>query len=93
MKSHIATLNRTRIAVVLVESGATVPGRGDELIAQLQPHFPTLPIMLVSAEPGEHMGLRAYAHFQYRSFLLELLLQPEIAWADLPLIPEQPLPF
>ena len=49
--------------------------------------------MLVSAEPVEHMGRRAYAHFQSPSHFMELLTLSAIDWQDLPRIPEQPPPF
>jgi hypothetical protein len=67
------------LAIVLVESADTLPERATALLALLQPHFPTLPIMLVSIEDT---GLRAFATFQTSELLAQLRLD-ELAFVDL----------
>lgn len=74
------------IIVAIVDPEYTVPGPGDELVKQLQPHFRIHPIMLVSVQPN---GFRAYAHFQ--THLLLALIQLEnlnMRELDLALAPE-----
>lgn len=80
------------IALALVPSEYTRPGRGDDLLKKIQPHLPTHPIMLVSVE---EKGFRAYALFQTHLLLmlaqLEYLNFVEVDLAAEP--PGAPVPF
>lgn len=61
------------------------PGVGDVLLARLAPHFPTLPIMLVSAKAS---NARAYATFETDALLAELdLAGLVLTEVDLDLVP------
>jgi hypothetical protein len=80
------------VLVVLTESQFTVAGPGDDLLAKIRPHFPTLPVMLVSIEDS---GFRAYAPFQTHTLLAYLQI-PLIHWHDLDMaapLPEEDPPF
>jgi hypothetical protein len=57
----VTVLKGVRVAVAFPPPAWVVPGIGDALLARLQPHFPTLPVMLVSRQPH---GVRAHAAFQ-----------------------------
>jgi len=58
--------------IAIVPSEFTMPGPGDQLLSQVQRHYPTHPIMLVSVEKN---GFRAHATFQ--THLLLALIQLE----------------
>lgn len=92
-KAAVVAINGTRIAVVLVDSTNMVPAAGDSIIARLQHHFPTLPIMLVSIENN---GFRAHAAFQTGE-LLALLQLKQIPFEDIdldvPPVRNSELPF
>jgi hypothetical protein len=72
MKSACITLGETRLALILVDSADTLPERGPALLVRLQPHFPALPIMLVSIEDN---GFRAFATFQTSELLALVQLE------------------
>lgn len=81
-----------RVLVALVDSNTTLPGAGDELLAKIRTHFPTVPAMLVSVEDS---GFRAYAPFQTHTLLAYLQI-PLIDWTEFDLdtpLPEDELPF
>jgi hypothetical protein len=63
MKIRVAVtvLKGVRVAVAFPPPAWVVPGIGDALLARLQPHFPTLPVMLASKQAH---GVRAHAAFQ-----------------------------
>lgn len=67
------------LAIVLVDSADTLPERGPALLVRLQPHFPALPIMLVSIEDN---GFRAFATFQ-TSELLALVQLEHVAFVEI----------
>jgi hypothetical protein len=80
------------IVVVLAPSSSTGLASGNALIARVQPHFPTSPIMLVSIEEN---GFRAHATFQ-TARLLALLQLELLSFAPVDLdeaTQDQPLPF
>lgn len=90
IKAANVVINRTNIAVCLVESSATAPAtdEGDRILRLLQPFFPTLPIMLVSVQDN---GFRSYATFQ-SSTLLSLAQFLNIPWQEYNLsIPPPPV--
>lgn len=72
LSAAIATLNDTDIAIVLVDSAFTVDPAGTVLLHSLRPHFPTLPVMIVSIERN---GFRAFATFQTAQLLAILQLE------------------
>jgi hypothetical protein len=57
----VTVLKGVRVAVAFPPPAWVVPGIGDALLARLQPHFPTLPVMLASRQPH---GVHAHAAFQ-----------------------------
>lgn len=65
-------MNGSQLLVALVEPEQANPGAGDELIRRIQPHYPTLPIMLVSVEDN---GFSAHATFQTAELLAMLQLE------------------
>ncbi len=92
MKLATTTINGSPILIALVDSVQLAPAAGDALMARIQPHFPTLPIMLVSVEDN---GFRAHAAFRTGEILALLQLE-QLAFVDLDLdapLPEQELPF
>ncbi|MFC4932530.1 hypothetical protein [Massilia sp. GCM10023247] len=82
------------IVVAIVESRYTLDGTGEAVLRQVEAHFPTRPVMLVSLEPN---GFRAYAPFQTGQLLallqLESLALREIDLALPPPAKDEPLPF
>jgi len=48
----IVEFRLARIVVALPHSSYVRPGVGDTLMRQLQPHYPGMPIALLSTEPG-----------------------------------------
>ena len=80
------------ILIALVPSEFTLSAAGDGLLSEIQRHYPTHPIMLVSVQPN---GFRAYAKFQTHMLLaliqLEYLDLVEVDLAMAP--PEEELPF
>lgn len=79
------------LLVALVDSDFTRPAAGDALMARIQPHFPTMPIMLVSIEAS---GFRAHAAFQTGALLALLQLeQLTFSSLDIDKPPEKKLPF
>lgn len=72
MKAACINVGRSALAIVLVDSADTLPERGAAMLTRLQPHFPTLPIMLVSIEDN---GFRAYATFQTSELLALVQLE------------------
>ena len=90
----IVELMSVSVAVALVDSIYThSSSAGNKLLAELAPHFLTLPIMLVSIEKN---GFRAHATFQ-TSVLLALLQMEQITFCEMTLdrgnIEERALPF
>jgi len=68
----------SRLVVALPDSSYVRPGVGDDLIKRLQPHYPALPIMLVTGEPG---AVPVYAQFQAAA--VAILAQLDLASLDL----------
>jgi hypothetical protein len=62
----LAVLKGVRVVVAFPPPAWVVPGMGDALLARLQPHFPALPVMLVSHQPH---GMRAHAAFQAQALV------------------------
>jgi hypothetical protein len=90
----LTVLKGVRVAVAFPPPAWVVPGIGDALLARLQPHFPTLPVMLVSSQPH---GVRTHAAFQaHRLVDGENLDGLELVEVDLdapPALPDAPPPF
>ncbi|MYM81125.1 hypothetical protein GTP44_04020 [Duganella sp. FT50W] len=59
--SAVIVLNHLTLAAILVDPDQTYPEPGARLIAEAQPYFPTLPIILVSPRIGGFS--RSFAHF------------------------------
>ena len=96
MKVEVAltVLKGVRVAVAFPPPAWVVPGMGDALLARLQPHFPTLPVMLASSQPH---GVRAHATFQAQRLVegedLDGLARVEVDLDAPPALPEEPPPF
>jgi len=96
MKIEVAltVLKGVRVAVAFPPPAWVVPGIGDALLARLQPHFPTLPVMLVSNQP---QGVRAHAAFQAQRLVegadLDGLERVEVDLDAPPILPDPPPPF
>jgi hypothetical protein len=99
MKIRVAVtvLKGVRVAVAFPPPAWVVPGIGDALLARLQPHFPALPVMLVSRQP---QGVRAHAAFQAQRLVegvegagLDALATTEIDLGQPPPVPDEPPPF
>jgi hypothetical protein len=96
MKIRVAltVLKGVRVAVAFPPPAWVVPGIGDALLARLQPHFPTLPVMLVSRQA---QGVRAHAAFQAGPLVdgadLDGLARVEIDLDQPPAPPDDPMPF
>jgi len=96
MKIEVAVtvLKGVRVAVAFPPPAWVVPGMGDALLARLQPHFPTLPVLLVSSQP---QGLRAHAAFQARALVdgadLDALDRTQIDLDRPPAAPDETPPF
>ena len=88
----ITIVNGSPVLVALVDSAFTLPAACDALMARIQPHHPTMPILLVSIEDN---GFRAHAAFRTGEILALLQLE-QLAFTDLDLdkpLPEKQLPF
>lgn len=72
MKAACISVGGSKLAIALVDSADTLPERGPPMLARLQPHFPALPIMLVSIEDN---GFRAFATFQTSELLALVQLE------------------
>lgn len=96
MKIEVAVtvLKGVRVAVAFPPPAWVVPGMGDALLARLQPHFPALPVLLVSSQPH---GVRAHAAFQAQALVagedLGGLVRSEIDLDQPPPAPEEAPPF
>ncbi|ALK98275.1 hypothetical protein AB595_07535 [Massilia sp. WF1] len=96
MKIRVAVtvLKGVRVAVAFPPPAWVVPGMGDALLARLQPHFPALPVMLVSKQAH---ALRAHAAFQAQALAegadLDALPTVEIDLDAPPAAPEEAPPF
>jgi hypothetical protein len=96
MKIEVAltVLKGVRVAVAFPPPAWVVPGIGDALLARLQPHFPALPVLLVSSQPH---GLRAHASFQAMALIegadLGALARFELDLDQPPALPDAPPPF
>jgi hypothetical protein len=90
----VAVLKGVKVAVAFPPPAWVTPGMGDALLARLQPHFPALPVMLVSNQPH---GVRAHAAFQAKSLVegsdLAALTRVEIDLDLPPALPDEPPPF
>jgi hypothetical protein len=62
----VAELKGVRVALAFPPPAWVAPGVGDVLLERLRPHFPTLPVMLVSVH--KH-GVRAHAAFQAQALV------------------------
>lgn len=62
----LAELKGVRVALAFAPPACVAPGVGDVLLERLRPHFPTLPLMLVSVD--KH-GVRAHAAFQAQALV------------------------
>ena len=90
----LAELKGVRVALAFPPPAWVAPGVGDVLLERLRPHFPTLPVMLVSVQ--KH-GVRAHAAFQAQALVdgADLTRLPRTA-IDLdvpPALPDEPTPF
>lgn len=74
MKIEVAEVTPygSSILVALVDPQYTTPTHGADLLARIQPYYPTHPIMLVSVQGN---GFQAYAAFQ--THLILALIQLE----------------
>lgn len=86
------TINRTRIAVVLVEPEQTYPEPAAAILAEAQRYFPTFPIILVS--PRVDGFSRTYATFDIDRIAPHINAD-KIRWRKFPPAPaaEPELPF
>jgi hypothetical protein len=62
----LAELKGVRVALAFPPPAWVAPGVGDVLLERLRPHFPTLPVMLVSIQ---RHGVRANAAFQAQALV------------------------
>ncbi|KQV48994.1 hypothetical protein [Massilia sp. Root335] len=62
----LAELKGVRVALAFPPPAWVAPGVGDVLLERLRPHFPTLPVMLVSVQ---RHGVRAHAAFQAQALV------------------------
>ena len=90
----LAELKGVRVALAFPPPAWVVPGVGDVLLERLRPHFPTLPVMLVSVQ--KH-GVRAHAAFQAQALIdgADLAHLPRtLIDLDVPPVPaDEPPPF
>ncbi|MEH6436061.1 hypothetical protein [Massilia sp. DD77] len=86
MSAAITTVRGIRLVVAFPHPSYVRPGVGDVLLARLTPHFPALPIMLVSAKST---NAQAYATFETDALLAALdLADLVLERIDLDLLPE-----
>jgi hypothetical protein len=62
----LAELKGVRVALAFPPPAWVAPGVGDVLLERLRPHFPTLPVMLVSIQ---RHGVRVHAAFQAQALV------------------------
>jgi hypothetical protein len=62
----VAELKGVRVALAFAPPAWVAPGVGDVLLERLRPHFPTLPMMLVSLH---RHGMRSHAAFQAQALV------------------------
>lgn len=90
----VADLKGVRVALAFPPPAWVAPGVGDVLLAQLRPHFPTLPIMLVAVHRG---SVRAHAAFQAQALVegadLTRLQRTTLDLDVPPAPPDAPPPF
>lgn len=89
----IVEFRRARIVLALPHSSYVRPGVGDALMKRLQPHYPGLPIALVSTEPG---AVPFYAFFDAQPLMASLdisTLDLEIIDLNQPAYDDSELPF
>lgn len=90
----VAELKGVRVALAFPPPAWVAPGVGDVLLERLRPHFPLLPIMLVSVQ--KH-GVRAHAAFQAQALVdgadLARLVRTAIDLDAPPAPPDEPPPF
>jgi hypothetical protein len=91
MLHSIQRLRGVRMAVVLVERRQLGWNVAAPLIAELQPKF-QLPVMLVARDNTAWNNAKSAAEFDSVPYLLELLSQGEIEWAEA-VFEESELPF
>ncbi len=92
VRTAVVAPSGSPLLVALVESAFTLPAAGDALMKRIQPHLPTMPIMLVSIEAN---GFRAHAAFRTGEILALLQLE-QLAFTELDLdkpLPEAAAPF
>lgn len=93
LAAGIAVVKGIRLAIALPHPSYVRPGVGDVLLERIAPHFPTLPVMLVSDKAS---NARAYATFETDALLAELDLSTvELDEIDLdtpPMVQDEP-PF
>lgn len=82
------------ILVAIVPSECTNPSNGAAMLRQIEPYYPTHPIMLVSVEAN---GFRSYATFETHMLLALIQLEYlDVTELDLSVPPqevEEELPF
>jgi hypothetical protein len=90
----LAELKGVRVALAFPPPAWVAPGVGDVMLERLRPHFPTLPVMLVSVQ--KH-GVRAHAAFQAQALVdgadLTQLQRTVIDLDVPPALPDEPPPF
>jgi hypothetical protein len=90
----VAELKGVRVALAFAPPAWVAAGVGDVLLERLRPHFPTLPVMLVSLH---RHGVRAHAAFQAQALIEGAdLARLQRTVIDLDVPPERldgPLPF
>lgn len=91
MLHSIQRLRGVRMAVVLVERRQLGWNLAAPLIAELQPRF-QLPVMLVARDNTAWNNAKSAAEFDSVPYLLELLAQGDIEWAEA-LFEKPELPF
>jgi len=89
----IVEFRGARIVVALPHSSYVRPGVGDQLMLRLQPHYPGLPIALVSTQPG---AVPSYSTFDAGPLLASLdvdALDLEVIDLDQPAYDDSDPPF
>jgi hypothetical protein len=93
IECSIVEFKGARIVVALPHSTYVRPGVGDALMLRLQPHYPGLPIVLVSTQPGT---VPSYSTFDADPLLAALdvaTLDLEVIDLDKPAYDDSELPF